>query len=233
MALSQITECVKIFFSLAPATEDRNLFERLRSHLSVMRLQGRINLWYDSEISPGSIARDIIRSHISTADIIVLLISADFFASDQCAGMEMPYALEQYVTRAAHVIPVLLRPIEWSGLPLEQHSPLPPNGKPVSTWKNLDSALQEVAKGIYQIAEDLRHRWTSTPRPAKSPQFPLSTLPLRRNPFFTDRDTTLTALHATFNAEQSRQPNIQALYGLGGIGKTLLAIEYADRKSVV
>ena len=229
MTLSHISECVKIFFSLAPATEDRNLFERLCSHLSAMRLRGLIDLWYDSEISPGSIARDIIRSHISTADIIVLLISADFFASDQCARMEMPYALEQYATRAAHVIPVLLRPIDWSGLPLEQHSPLPPDGRPVSTWENLDAALKEVAQGIRRVVEGLAHRWTNTPRLPKPPQFPFSTLLLRRNPFFTDRDTTLTALHASFTSAQRHQINIQALHGLGGIGKTLLAIEYAHR----
>jgi len=229
VALSHIAECVKIFFSLAPTTEDRTLFEQLRKHLGVMRLQGHINLWYDSEISPGSNAREIIRSHISTADIIVLLISADFFASDRCVEMEMPYALEQHITRATPVIPVLLRPIDWSGLPLEQHSPLPPDGRPVSIWENLDTALKEVAEGIRRVVADLAHRWSNTPRPARSPQFPLSTLPLRRNPFFTDRDTIFTTLHASFNSEQSNQPNIQALYGLGGIGKTLLAIEYAHR----
>src|SRR5579885_1146743 len=227
VVLSQISERVKIFFSLAPATEDRNLFEQLRKHLSAMRLQGLIDLWYDSEISPGSNVRDIVSSHISTADIIVLLISADFFASDRCAGVEMPCALEQYATRAAHIIPVLLRPIEWSGLPLEQHSPLPPDGRPVSTWENLDAALKEVASGIRQVVMDLARRWTNTFRPAKPPQFPLSTLPHRRNPFFTDRDATLKALHASFTSEQGHQTNIQALYGLGGIGKTLLAIEYA------
>ncbi|HEU5228176.1 MAG TPA: FxSxx-COOH system tetratricopeptide repeat protein [Ktedonobacteraceae bacterium] len=227
MVLSHFAERVKIFFSLAPATEDRNLFEQLRNHLSAMRLQGLIDLWYDSEISPGSNARDIVRSHISTADIIVLLISADFFASDQCARMEMPYALEQSATRAAHVVPVLLRPIEWSGLPLEKHSPLPPDGRPVSTWENLDTALKEVAQGIRRIVEELARRWTSAPRPVKPPQFPLSTLPYRRNPFFTDRDTILKTLHASFTSGQNHQTNIQALYGLGGIGKTLLAIEYA------
>ncbi len=52
-------------------------------------------------------------------------------------------------------------------------------------------------------------------------------LPYRRNPFFTDREDILAALYRFFTFEQIPQTRIQALYGLGGIGKTLLAIEYA------
>ncbi len=229
MVLSQISETVNIFFSLAPAPQDRNLFEKLRKHLSALKRQGLIDLWYDSEINAGSNVRDSIQSYLSTADIIVLLISADFFASDQCVEVEMAFALEQYAARAAQVIPVLLRPTVSSGFPLEQYSPLPPNGKPVSTWDNLDTALTEVAKGIRQVVEELARRWTGTPRPVRPPQFPLSTLPHRRNPFFTDREGHLTALHRVFASEETPQTRIQALHGMGGIGKTLLAIEYACR----
>ncbi len=229
MVLSQSSETVNIFFSLAPEPQDRTLFEKLRTHLSALRRQGLIDLWYDSEIVAGSNVRDSIQSYIRTADIIVLLISADFFASDQCVEVEMAYALEQYATRAAHVIPVLLRPAEWSGFSLEQYSPLPANGEPVSIWDNLDIALTEVAKGIRRVVEELTHRWLGAPKPAQPPQFPLSTLPHRRNPFFTDRDATLTALHHFFASEQTPQTCIQALYGMGGIGKTLLTIEYACR----
>jgi tetratricopeptide (TPR) repeat protein len=226
---SQFSETINIFFSLAPVSQDRNLFEELRKHLSTLKRQGLINLWYDSEISPGSDFGAIVQSYIRTADIIVLLISSDFFDSDQCIEVEMPYVLEQHAAGKARVIPVLLRPTIWNGFSLEQYSPLPPNREPISTWDNLDTALTAVAKGISRVVEDLVRRWTHTPRQVKPPQFPFSTLPHRRNPFFTDRKATLTALHYSFTSEQPHQTHIQALYGLGGIGKTLIAIEYAYR----
>ncbi|MBA2284369.1 MAG: TIR domain-containing protein, partial [Ktedonobacteraceae bacterium] len=223
------SETIKIFFSLAHAPLDQSLFGELRKHLAALKLQGLIEMWYDSAISAGSNDSDIIQSYMHRANIIVLLISADFFDSQQCAEVEMQYALERHMIRAAHVIPVLLRPTLWQGLPLEQYSPLPANGKPVSIWDNLDSALVEVAKGIHQVVKEIAARLTGARRPLKPPQFPLYMLPYRRNPFFTDREDILAELHRSFTFEQAPQTHIQALYGLVGIGKTLLAIEYAYR----
>jgi tetratricopeptide (TPR) repeat protein/transcriptional regulator with XRE-family HTH domain len=53
-------------------------------------------------------------------------------------------------------------------------------------------------------------------------------VPYQRNPFFTGRQDVLTSLHAVFSSERlTTLSYIQALSGLGGIGKTHVAIEYA------
>ena len=227
MILPQTSEAVNIFFSLAP--KDHTLFEELQKHLIILKRRGLIDIRYDSMISAGSEIPGTIQSFIRAADIIVLLISADFFASDQCFEVEMPCALEEHAVREAQVITILLRPTAWIGFPLVQHVLLPTNGKAVSIWENLDLALTDVAKGMYRVIEELAHRLAGALRPVKPPQFPLFTLPYRRNPLFTDRDDILSALHGYFTSQQTTHTRTQTLYGLGGIGKTLLAIEYAYR----
>ncbi len=229
MVFSQLSETINIFFSLAPVDQDHDLFQKLRAHLSTLKRQGLINLWYDSEINAGNNVGESIQSYLHSADIIVLLISSDFFESDQCVEVEMAYALKQYAAKAARIIPVLLRPALLDDSPLEHYIPLPSNGIPISTWDNLDIALLDVTRGIRKVVDELVQLWKGTQRPEKRSPFPLSTLPYRRNPFFTDREDSLTVLHHTFTSEQNPQTRIQALHGMGGIGKTLLATEYACR----
>ncbi len=97
----------------------------------------------------------------------------------------------------------------------------------MSVWNNLDTALAEVAKGIYQMVEKRARRLAGIPEPVMPPQFPLFMLDYARNPFFTDRADTLATLHHDFTSGQIIQTRTQALDGMAGMGKTLLAVEYA------
>jgi hypothetical protein len=88
----------------------------------------------------------------------------------------------------------------------------PPTGVPADT-KN---AAQTMA--------------TATPATAGEDRrgFPAVWMVPARNPYFTGRDGLLAELHGRFGAGTGT-PVLQALYGLGGVGKTQLAIEYAHR----
>lgn len=55
-------------------------------------------------------------------------------------------------------------------------------------------------------------------------------VPYRRNPFFTGRDYLLSRLHALLSSSRAAAlSQVQAISGLGGIGKTQTAVEYAYR----
>jgi hypothetical protein len=55
-------------------------------------------------------------------------------------------------------------------------------------------------------------------------------VPYKRNPFFTDREDVLRQLHDTFNTDQNGiLTRLQVIKGLAGIGKTQIAIEFANR----
>uniref|UniRef100_A0A1X7T833 TIR domain-containing protein n=1 Tax=Amphimedon queenslandica TaxID=400682 RepID=A0A1X7T833_AMPQE len=96
---------------------DEKMWKELEKHLSTLRRQGVINTWYDRLIGPGEDIHGQINDHLNSADIILLLVSADFLASDYCYDIEMKRAIERHNKGEARVIPVILRPCDWHGAP--------------------------------------------------------------------------------------------------------------------
>ncbi len=75
------------------AREDEALLNQLKRHLTLLQKHGHINLKHDRDISAGAEWKHEIDTHLNTAQIILLLISPDFLASDYCYGIEMKRAL--------------------------------------------------------------------------------------------------------------------------------------------
>ncbi len=216
---------VEVFYSYAH--KDASWRNELEKHLSLLHRQGLITAWHDRHILPGTDWAQAIDEHLERASVILLLISADFLASDYCYGLEMQRALERHQANEARVIPILLRPVDWKGAPFAHLQALPIGAKPITKWSNRDEAFTNVAAGIRRVIEDLSSLQASAPRAA----LPLVwNVPYPRNSFFIGRDEILTRLRTQLQAGQATalsQP--QAITGLGGIGKTQIAVEYAYR----
>jgi hypothetical protein len=180
-----------LFFSYSHV--DENLRDQLEIHLWGLRRQGLIDSWHDRRIIAGEEFGAAIDSHIDTADVILLLISPDFIASDYCYEREMKRALERHQRGDARVIPVILRPCDWHDLPFGKLLATPKDGRPITKWPNIDEAFQDVVgaikgalKPLAQSAKPSTPRVSDTRKTTSSEPVRSSNLHIRKQ--FTDLD---------------------------------------------
>ncbi len=151
--LSDTTEPLKVFYSYAH--EDEKLRDNLEKHLKILERKGFLSAWHDRRIKAGEPFAKEINSHLKAADIVLLLISADFIASDYCWENEMKFALSRHDRGEARVIPIILRPVDWKGAPFEKLNMLPKDAKPVTSFADKDEAFYDVSTGIRDVVEEL------------------------------------------------------------------------------
>jgi len=151
--MSERSTDVVVFCSYAH--EDEMWLRKLETHLSLLQRQGLISLWHDRLIVPGTDWAKAIDTQLETASIILLLVSADFFASDYCYGTEMKRALERHEAGEAQVIPILVRPVDWKDALFAHLQALPTGANPIASWSDSDSALADVAEGIRHAVEQV------------------------------------------------------------------------------
>jgi hypothetical protein len=144
---------LSLFYSYSH--EDEHLRDRLAKALALLKRQNILTEWHDREIPAGDEWEQSIDEHIEQADIILLLVSPDFIASDYCWGKEVERSMERHKASAARVIPIILRPVDWNGAMFGKLQALPKNAKPITLWTNRDSAWLDVATGIRGEAEAL------------------------------------------------------------------------------
>lgn len=134
---------------------DREFLEQLHTHLSILKREGLITVWDDREISAGEEWSNTLSAKSEESDIILLLVSADFLVSDYAYDREMQRALQRHETGEARVIPIILRPCDWSDAPFGKLQVLPKNAKPITTWKNKDEAFLNIVRDIRQVINSL------------------------------------------------------------------------------
>lgn len=185
---------VKLFFSYSH--RDEELRNELEVHLSALKRQRIIETWHDRRIGAGQEFGNAINAHLSEADIILLLVSPYFIASDYCYEKEMELALERHEAGEARVIPVILEPCDWHSLPFGKLLATPTDGKPITKFPNRHDGFLEVTLAIRQAAAELGKSSPGSPA-TSSPAAPATASSgdpairsgnLRIKKVFTDRD---------------------------------------------
>lgn len=148
---------------------DDALYGRLAKHLKPLEYEGIIRPWSDHRITAGKDFGAEVLSALERANVILLLISADFIASEYCWGIEMKRAIERHNGGTARVVPIILRPVDWHRSPFGQLHALPRNGKAITSWPNEDEALLDVAKSIRLMALELVSQRVNDDLPQEKP----------------------------------------------------------------
>lgn len=223
----------KINLFIAYAPEDEALKEQLEKHLGILKRNQFIDIWHNRRIEADADWSQRISQYLDTSQVILLLISPDFLASDYLYQTELKAALKKHYARQATVIPILLRPCVWQLPELEILNVLPANQEAVTSkaWETTDAAFQQIVEGIKkEVITYLPLRTTQAPSDTPTNKFgsPINLqvakiaialaailllgyfiLPIITN-LFSDRNTPTTAQHTENSTASNEQKNKSA-----------------------
>lgn len=137
---------LKLFISYSH--KDERFKDQLTTHLTSLKRRGIVNEWHDRKLIAGEEWDKVIKQELLDSDIILLLISADFLASNYCYDIEIKKAMERHEQGEAKVIPIIVRPCDWKDLPFSKIQGLPKDGKALSTWADIDEGYLNIIEGI-------------------------------------------------------------------------------------
>jgi replicative DNA helicase len=146
----------RVFYSYSH--KDEKYRTHLEEHLAIFKRAGLIDDWSDRKILPGGDWRIEIDENLDNADVVLVLISSSFIASDYCYDKELALAMERHEAGRARLIPIFIRPTEWQDAPFAGIQGLPKDALPISQWDNEDLAWQNVAAGLRTVLREIREQ---------------------------------------------------------------------------
>lgn len=154
------------------AHEDEAHRVALAKHLSALEDEGLIKLWHDRRVLSGREWPGEIDAAMARARVVLLLVSADFLASEFIRRVELPQALKRHASGAACVVPIVLRSCDWEPTALGRLQALPADGAPVVESAHPDQRFNAVTKGLRDLVRRLAD--------AGAPAAPITAAPAAR-----------------------------------------------------
>ena len=229
----------KVFISYSHKDEDWK--NRLQTQLAVLENQGLLSVWEDRKIAGGNDWYPEIEQAIGSANVAILLISADFLSSKFIQGKEVPPLLERREKEGLRVIPLILKPCPWQTVDwLSKIQGRPIDNNPLSglSEHDQDDCLSKLALEINALLNNIPPSTkpdtpatpaTPSPKATYDPCNAAFLVPFRaKGQFMVGRDKALEKVRQQLLAGKPTSIGQTALFqGIGGLGKTQLAVEYA------
>lgn len=217
-------------FFISHAGPDRAWAEWVAWHLREAGYTVELDAWH---WAPGDNFVTRMHTAVDNASRVIALLSPAYFDADRYTAAEWSAALVKDEKTDGHrlvpvqvercPLPLLLRPllrVELFDVPESEavrrllaavNGPQCPNGAPLFPGRGTAGALTGRGETGPRLPGTLPAVWNVGPR----------------NPGFVGRDEALAAVRERLQSAAAAV--VQALHGLGGVGKTQLAIEYAYR----
>jgi tetratricopeptide (TPR) repeat protein len=223
--------------------KDKSWKDRLLEHLGGLEEEGLLKIWCDQELEPGDDWFEEIREAMDAARVAVFLVSAHSLSSKFIRHQEIPQLLDRRGNEGMTFFPVIVKSCVWDEFPwLSQYQVRPFEGRPLAGFEGdkRDAELAKIAKEILSILREEEPPDDREPsideEPPDLPDDPpdveklTAFAPLHQLPTppadFTGRAEDLKFLRS--GLAQGGTGAIFGLRGMGGIGKTTLALKLAE-----
>ncbi len=123
------------------ATEDYPIFEQLDKHLALLKRQNVLTIYHENNINASSETNVQMKTYLQQADIVLLLVSADFLHSDEQFGYAQQ-ALQQKKT----VVPIIARPCMWNDAKWGHITAIP--AKPISQYNDPNQGFYDTVVAL-------------------------------------------------------------------------------------
>ncbi len=214
----------RIFISYSHADEAWK--DRLARHLRVLELEGELSLWDDRRIDTGDDWLPEIETALETADVAVLLVSADFLVSDFIRRQEVPRLLARRAAGGVWVVPVIVEPCPWEAVGWLARLQCWPRDARVLSAGDEHRREADLAELALEVRRLLGRRGAG-PRESRPPvaaaagssRVFLSRLPTPSSAEFVGRQAELARLDAAW---EDPHQHLVSLVAWGGVGKSTL-----------
>jgi internalin A len=127
---------------------DKELLEEFKRQLNPLVLAKKLTYWEDSQILPGEEWDPAIQTALREAEVIFLLVSADFLSTKYILENELQVAMERHRKKEAIVIPIQLNPVTWDLMPFGKLQGLPRKGVWIADVEKRASVWLEVVNEV-------------------------------------------------------------------------------------
>lgn len=210
---------VRIFCSYA--YEDQKLQTKLEKQLKSLERRNQVFIWNTHKVKPGQRRRSEIDEQINRADLILLLISPDFIASDDCYAVQLNKALQRQTDGKTRIVPILLRPCNWQNLRFSEYQVIPRNLTPVTRWtQGQDAAFQQIVEEIDVIVQEILQHGPGCIEPLRVKQ-PSTKIEEQRSAYLKPRSPLIKESNITKRKSGSRTRKGRTLGAEESISSTI------------
>jgi hypothetical protein len=146
---------------------DQRSLGLLEAHLSSLERNKLISIWHRGQLSPGEHASIATQKHLQEAQLVLLLVSANFIADYDAL---ITAALSGDAANYVRIVPIIVRPCDYEGFSFFRSKALPSDGPLIVDGRPNEERFYATVRELRRLATELSTAESnSSPPPAMLP----------------------------------------------------------------